>query len=84
MFTGLVEETGEILKVEEGPFLRVHIAARRVLEDLKVGDSVAVDGACLTAVAVEEGGFGWSSPRRPCAAPPPPGGWGTGPTWSGP
>ncbi|MGC8876156.1 riboflavin synthase [Thermus sp.] len=57
MFTGLVEETGEILKVEEGPFLRVHIAARKVLEDLKVGDSVAVDGACLTAVGVEEGGF---------------------------
>ena len=50
MFTGLVEETGEILKVEEGPFLRVYIAARKVLEDLKVGDSVAVDGACLTAV----------------------------------
>jgi len=57
MFTGLVEETGEILKVEEGPFLRVYIGARKVLEDLKVGDSVAVDGACLTAVAVEEGGF---------------------------
>ena len=57
MFTGLVEETGEILKVEEGPFRRVYIAARTVLEDLKVGDSVAVDGACLTAVAVEEGGF---------------------------
>ena len=56
MFTGLVEETGEILKVEEGPLLRVYIAARKVLEDLKVGDSVAVDGACLTAVAVEEGG----------------------------
>ena len=57
MFTGLVEETGEILKVEEGPFLRVYIDDRKVLEDLKVGDSVAVDGACLTAVAVEEGGF---------------------------
>ena len=36
MFTGLVEETGEILKVEEGPFLRVYIGARKVLEDLKV------------------------------------------------
>ena len=57
MFTGVVDETGEILKAEEGPFLRVYIAARKVLEDLKVGDSVAVDGACLTAVAVEEGGF---------------------------
>lgn len=57
MFTGLVEETGEILKVEEGPFLRVHIAARKVLEDLKEGDSVAVDGVCLTAVRVDGEGF---------------------------
>lgn len=65
MFTGLVEETGEILKVEEGPFLRVYIGARKVLEDLKVGDSVAVDGACLTAVAVEEGVLGGARPGDP-------------------
>uniref|UniRef100_A0A7C5VEV7 Riboflavin synthase n=1 Tax=Thermus caliditerrae TaxID=1330700 RepID=A0A7C5VEV7_9DEIN len=57
MFTGLVEETGEIVRVEEGPFLRVRIAAKRVLADLKVGDSVAVDGACLTAVEVDGEGF---------------------------
>ncbi|WP_243090863.1 riboflavin synthase [Thermus neutrinimicus] len=57
MFTGLVEETGEILRVEEGPFLRVRIAAQEVLSDLKVGDSVAVDGVCLTAVAVDGEGF---------------------------
>ena len=57
MFTGLVEETGEIVEVREGPFLRVRIAAKEVLSDLKVGDSVAVDGVCLTAVEVDEGGF---------------------------
>ncbi|MDM7324000.1 MAG: riboflavin synthase [Thermus sp.] len=57
MFTGLVEETGEMVKVEEGPFLRVRIAAKEVLSDLKVGDSVAVDGVCLTAVAVDGEGF---------------------------
>ncbi|GAA6733022.1 riboflavin synthase [Thermus oshimai] len=57
MFTGLVEETGEILKVEEGPFLKVRIGAKEVLSDLKVGDSVAVDGVCLTAVAVDGEGF---------------------------
>ncbi|KHG66240.1 riboflavin synthase subunit alpha [Thermus sp. 2.9] len=57
MFTGLVEETGEIVRVEEGPFLRVRVAAREVLTDLKVGDSVAVDGVCLTAVAVDGEGF---------------------------
>ena len=83
MFTGLVEETGEILKVEEGPFLRVYIAARKVLEDLKVGDSVAVDGACLTAVAGWEG-LGGSAARGACAEGPRPGGWGTGPAWGGP
>ncbi len=53
MFTGLVEETGVVLEVQEGPFLRVRIGAKKVLEDLKVGDSIAVDGACLTAVAVD-------------------------------
>jgi len=57
MFTGLVEETGEILEVQEGPFLRVRIGARSVLEELKVCDSVAVDGVCLTAVAVDGEGF---------------------------
>lgn len=57
MFTGLVEETGEILKVQEGPFLKVRIGARRVLEDLEVGGSVAVDGVCLTAVEVDGEGF---------------------------
>lgn len=57
MFTGLVEETGEMVRVEEGPFLRVRIAAKEVLSDLKVGDSVAVDGVCLTAVAVDGEGF---------------------------
>jgi riboflavin synthase len=44
MFTGLVEETGVVLEVQEGPFLRVRIGAKKVLEDLKVGDSIAVDG----------------------------------------
>lgn len=57
MFTGIIEETGEILKVEEGPFLRVRVGAKEVLSDLKVGDSVAVDGVCLTAVAVDGEGF---------------------------
>ncbi|WP_117237099.1 riboflavin synthase [Thermus sediminis] len=57
MFTGLVEETGEILEVREGPFLGVRILAKKVLEDLRVGDSVAVDGVCLTAVAVDGEGF---------------------------
>ena len=55
MFTGLVEETGRIAAVEERPAgRRFRIAAARVLEDARVGDSLAVNGCCLTAVAVDE------------------------------
>jgi riboflavin synthase len=53
VFTGLVEEGGTVAMVEprdEGA--RLVIAATDVLEGLEVGDSVAVNGACLTAVAV--------------------------------
>lgn len=58
MFTGLVEEGGTVARVEpaEGG-ARLVIAARAVLDGLEVGDSVAVNGACLTAVAVDGDGF---------------------------
>ena len=56
MFTGLVEETGRVERIEErAGSRRLRIAARRVLEDVRGGDSVAVDGCCLTAVAIEAG-----------------------------
>jgi riboflavin synthase len=58
MFTGLVEEGGAIVSVQpaqEGA--RLLIGALAVLEGLEVGDSVAVNGACLTAVEVLPDGF---------------------------
>jgi riboflavin synthase len=57
MFTGIVEETGEVLAVEEdegGRRLRVGTT----FEDLQAGQSISVSGACLT---VEEHGDGWFS-----------------------
>jgi len=61
MFSGIVEEVGSLSAVEEraprGTGRRLWIAARRVLEDARVGDSIAVSGCCLTAVAVEPGRF---------------------------
>ena len=54
MFTGIVEEAGRVEFLNEG---RLRIKAKRVLEDLAQGDSVAVNGACLTAVAVNSKGF---------------------------
>lgn len=47
MFTGIVEEVGTIRAVRPGT---VTIEGRSVMADLKLGDSVAVDGVCLTVV----------------------------------
>ena len=58
MFTGLVEETGRIERVEETTGgRRLWVAADRVLEGARVGDSLALNGCCLTAVALEPGRF---------------------------
>lgn len=58
MFTGIIEEVGVVRSaVDGGGDLRVRIEADRVLEDLAIGDSIAVSGCCLTAVRVEDGAF---------------------------
>lgn len=58
MFTGLVEEQGRIEGVEvEAGGRRIWIAAQRVLEDVRAGDSMAVNGCCLTLVRLEPGRF---------------------------
>ena len=49
MFTGLVEEIGQIKKVDRtGSSCRLTIACHKVLEGTKAGDSIAVNGTCLT------------------------------------
>ena len=63
---------------------RLVIGAPAVLEGLEVGDSVAVNGACLTAVEVLPDGFAVDAWPRPCGAPPSAGsGSATGSTSSG-
>lgn len=52
MFTGIVEEIGTIRSIRRGTHSAVLcIGAREVLKDLRPGDSVAVNGVCLTATA---------------------------------
>ncbi len=58
MFTGIVEETGTIRTIRRGAASSVlSIAGEVILSDLRIGDSVAVNGVCLTATSVDSGGF---------------------------
>ena len=58
MFTGLIEELGSVRgRVRRGAFQQLEIEAERVLAGLQVGDSVNIDGACQTAVAIRENSF---------------------------
>ena len=51
MFTGLVEELGKVQHITKGPkSVRLTVAAQKVLSDVKLGDSIAVSGTCLTVV----------------------------------
>jgi riboflavin synthase len=58
MFTGLVEEMGTITKVVRGDqSARIEVACEKVLSNLTLGGSIAVNGVCLTAVEINEGRF---------------------------
>src|SRR5271167_4102392 len=53
MFTGIIEEVGNVA----APGARMRIQCRLVLEDVKEGASIAVNGVCLTAVDIQPDGF---------------------------
>ena len=55
MFTGLVEEVGRVSSLQEGEMLRLSISAERVTEDTHAGDSISVNGACLTVDEADKG-----------------------------
>lgn len=58
MFTGIVEEVGTIKQIQRGRHSAVlTIQASKVLEDAKIGDSIAVNGICLTVTALPIGCF---------------------------
>ena len=54
MFTGIVEERGRVTSTEGGELC---VAAAIALEGTKIGDSIAVNGACLTVTWIENGTF---------------------------
>lgn len=53
IFTGLVEEIGEIISIKSGDkSVQLKIKSTKVLKNAKIGDSIATNGTCLTAVEV--------------------------------
>lgn len=58
MFTGLVAELGTVEKLaRQGESYHLTVAAKKVMNNLKIGDSVAVNGACLTVVHMDDNAF---------------------------
>lgn len=58
MFTGIVEETGQVISVKKGSrSSRLTIRGDLIFEDIKVGDSIAVNGVCLTVSRFQETSF---------------------------
>jgi riboflavin synthase len=58
MFTGIIEEVGRIARIaEKGENRRITISSKHAPKQLKTGDSVAVSGVCLTALAIRPGSF---------------------------
>lgn len=59
MFTGIVEAVGSVVQIREGPEVRTLTVEtdREFLEGVEPGDSISVDGACLTPEGVEERRF---------------------------
>lgn len=58
MFTGIIEELGTIKRIVfQGASGQITIRAKKVLEGTKTGDSIAVNGICLTVTSLQKDGF---------------------------
>ena len=58
MFTGIVEELGKVRRISRsGGGVLLEIAAQKTLQDSKVGQSIAVNGVCLTVVGLKKDSF---------------------------
>lgn len=58
MFTGIIEETGSISAIlKNGNSIRLTVHANKILQGIKTGDSIAVNGICLTAAGFTASAF---------------------------
>ncbi|MFH1159816.1 MAG: riboflavin synthase [bacterium] len=58
MFTGIIEEVGSIKEIRRGGrSVSLIVMARKILEGTRTGDSISVDGVCLTVTSLTANGF---------------------------
>ncbi|CAG7641722.1 riboflavin synthase [Paenibacillus allorhizosphaerae] len=58
MFTGIIEEMGAMRRIDkQGQAMVLTIGARKILTDVKLGDSISVNGVCLTVIAFDGQSF---------------------------
>lgn len=57
MFTGIIQEIGILRRISPGAACKLRIGAKKTLDGIELGDSVCVDGACLTVVNFDADGF---------------------------
>tara|TARA_R110001583_G_scaffold19334_2_gene75689 strand:+ start:3319 stop:3969 length:651 start_codon:yes stop_codon:yes gene_type:complete len=58
MFTGLIEEIGQIKSMKKGGnSIRLSVTANKIMDDVKLGDSIATNGICLTVVDFDSKSF---------------------------
>ena len=54
MFTGIIVEMGEVAAVERrAGILHLSLRAKEIIKDVRIGDSIAINGVCLTAVDIK-------------------------------
>jgi riboflavin synthase len=58
MFTGIIEEVGSIEQMKQtGSAIVMTVASKKIVEDIHLGDSIAVNGVCLTVTSFTKGSF---------------------------
>src|SRR5438270_8054723 len=58
MFTGIIEELGNVASIDiRGQHRRLTVGSSRLVQELKMGDSISVSGVCLTAVDISNSSF---------------------------
>ena len=62
MFSGIVEELGTIKRIShQGNITLIEVSAGLTLTDTKIGDSISVNGCCLTAVEIKKNSFAFEA-----------------------